>query len=80
MFDRYMLIYLLLFIVPPAWAEKDCSLLLASPSQSEQPDKNQKFFPCAGGLMEKGVLGYDELAAFSKSLNERMLIKYLPFF
>ena len=73
-FVRYVLISLLLFIVPLVRAEEDCSLLLASSFQSaEQPDTNKKFFAYVGGLMEEGVLGYDELARFFKGLNEGRL-------
>ena len=71
---RCFLICLLFIIVSPLKGEEDCSRLLASSFQgSEQLDANQKFFAYVGGLMDEGVLGYDELGAFSRSLNEGRL-------
>ena len=70
---RYFLACLLLVVTSPLRAESECAQLLASSFQSRELSATDKFRAYMVDLLEGGEMGFEQLADFSKNLNEGVL-------
>ena len=64
---------LLLVVAPSLRAESECAQLLASSFQGRELSTDQKFRAYMEDLLEGGEMGFEQLADFSRNLNEGVL-------